>query len=479
MKKVVIIGAGVSGLSTGIFLQKNGYDCEIFEKNREAGGNLTGWNRNGYHIDNCIHWLTGTRKGNKLYSLWKEVGALDDNTDIYNAEFLFSSEKDGQSVFFYRDPEKARRKMLAVSYSDKDEINRFFDAVNVCVKTIEGSKNPINLAKEAAVILRYGKMSLNELARKFKSPLLSCAFTDFIGGEFSSMGLIFAYSAFVSGNGGIPKGGSSEMAKRILNKYLSLGGKIRTSAEVTDIITENDRAKGVILADKTHVEADFVVSSCDPAITFSKFLPKESMPKQLKYLYSKRVEFPIFSAFHVALSADTDTLPFKGTTAFDTDPINIDNKYISRITVREFSHEKKYAPAKKSIIQCLIFLHENSCNEWIELKKSSPEEYKRKKEKTASEIVASLEKHFPELKGKLQIIDTWTPATYKRYLNSLCGSFMSFAVTGKKMPIPSGIIPRGFSNIVLAGQWMRAPGGLPIALRSGVAAAKKVISLSQ
>ena len=37
MKKVVIIGAGVSGLSTGIFLQKNGYDCEILEKNREAG----------------------------------------------------------------------------------------------------------------------------------------------------------------------------------------------------------------------------------------------------------------------------------------------------------------------------------------------------------------------------------------------------------------------------------------------------------
>ena len=91
MKKVVIIGAGVSGLTAGIFLKKNGYDCEIIEKNREAGGNLTGWNRNGYHIDNCIHWLTGTRKGNKLYSLWKEVGALDDNTEIYNAEFFFSS----------------------------------------------------------------------------------------------------------------------------------------------------------------------------------------------------------------------------------------------------------------------------------------------------------------------------------------------------------------------------------------------------
>ena len=57
--KVAIIGGGVAGLTAGIYLQKDGFNVEIFEKCGVVGGNLTGWKRNGYQIDNCIHWLTG------------------------------------------------------------------------------------------------------------------------------------------------------------------------------------------------------------------------------------------------------------------------------------------------------------------------------------------------------------------------------------------------------------------------------------
>ena len=71
MKSIIIIGGGVSGLSAGIFGLLNGYNVTICEKHSILGGNLTGWNRNGYHIDNCIHWLTGTKKGTELYDVWK------------------------------------------------------------------------------------------------------------------------------------------------------------------------------------------------------------------------------------------------------------------------------------------------------------------------------------------------------------------------------------------------------------------------
>ena len=38
MKKVVIIGGGVSGLSAGIYAQQKGYQTEIYEKNQMLGG---------------------------------------------------------------------------------------------------------------------------------------------------------------------------------------------------------------------------------------------------------------------------------------------------------------------------------------------------------------------------------------------------------------------------------------------------------
>lgn len=62
MDKLVIIGGGISGLIAGILAQKQGYQTLILEKNKMAGGECTGWNRQGYHIDNCIHWLVGCKQ---------------------------------------------------------------------------------------------------------------------------------------------------------------------------------------------------------------------------------------------------------------------------------------------------------------------------------------------------------------------------------------------------------------------------------
>ena len=55
MKKVIIIGAGIAGLTAGVHLQKAGYETEVYEKNPLPGGMCTGWMREGYFIDNCIH----------------------------------------------------------------------------------------------------------------------------------------------------------------------------------------------------------------------------------------------------------------------------------------------------------------------------------------------------------------------------------------------------------------------------------------
>ena len=88
-KKIVIIGGGIGGLSAGIYALKAGYDAEIYEKNHIAGGECMGWNRKDCHIDNCIHWLTGTKTGTELWQLWKTLGAIDENTDYAQTEKFY------------------------------------------------------------------------------------------------------------------------------------------------------------------------------------------------------------------------------------------------------------------------------------------------------------------------------------------------------------------------------------------------------
>jgi phytoene dehydrogenase-like protein len=50
-KNVIVIGAGLGGLSAAISLKQSGYDVEIFEKNDKIGGKLNVLKAQGYTFD--------------------------------------------------------------------------------------------------------------------------------------------------------------------------------------------------------------------------------------------------------------------------------------------------------------------------------------------------------------------------------------------------------------------------------------------
>ncbi|HPI17384.1 MAG TPA: NAD(P)/FAD-dependent oxidoreductase [Mesotoga sp.] len=86
--KLIVIGAGIAGLSAGIYGRLNGFDTEIYEMHTQPGGECTGWKRNGYYFDGCIHWLLGTKRGSSLNKVWREVGALDDTVKNNQSRFF-------------------------------------------------------------------------------------------------------------------------------------------------------------------------------------------------------------------------------------------------------------------------------------------------------------------------------------------------------------------------------------------------------
>ena len=141
MKKVVIIGGGVSGLTAGIYAQKKGYETVIVEKHKIAGGQLTGWNRGGYHIDNCIHWLTGTNKNTADYKTWLETGMLEEG-GIYQSDSLFTYEKNGKRLSLYHDIVRLQKEMISLSPKDEKRINEFIFDVKTVQRLIGiGGKN--------------------------------------------------------------------------------------------------------------------------------------------------------------------------------------------------------------------------------------------------------------------------------------------------------------------------------------------------
>ena len=132
-EKILIIGAGISGLTAGIYAAEAGYEAVLFEKHTVAGGECTGWDREGYHIDNCIHWLMGTTPGTQLYEIWKTVGAVGEHIKIHRSDRMYTSWLNGRSLTLWRDIDRTEREMKALSPEDAPAVGRLMDSCRIDV----------------------------------------------------------------------------------------------------------------------------------------------------------------------------------------------------------------------------------------------------------------------------------------------------------------------------------------------------------
>ena len=166
MKKVIIIGAGITGLSAGIHALLKGYDVSIYEKNKTCGGCCGGWYRNGYYIDNCMHWLTGTNQHTKTFKLWKLLGAMNETSNLYQSDYFYKSIFNNEFIELGCDTEKTRNDMIRISPEDRKEIDKFINTVNYFVKCNKQDSIVNTLYNKSngfcKGFFRYHKLSLND-----------------------------------------------------------------------------------------------------------------------------------------------------------------------------------------------------------------------------------------------------------------------------------------------------------------------------
>ena len=488
MKKVVIIGGGIAGMTAGILLQKAGFQTEILEKNAVPGGQCTGWKREGYTIDNCIHWLTGTREGSALHELWKEIGALGAEVELYQKEMFFSSRLKGETLTFWRDKERTRKELLALSPQDEKEINKLIDYVGLAesmtvpvgkpfdaMNILDFVKLGLSMKAMGKVMKEYGGMDIKELAGRFHHPLIQRAITDYMPPGYQAYAFLVSYATVTGGNGDIPKGGSLAMALRIAETYKKHGGLLHTNTPVQGVVLRDNRATGVMLKDGRFQEADYVVCACDTDYTFRKLLPECYMPKGLRKMYEARDEYPVSSGFQIAYAVEDNFSEITGTRVFSCEPLRVGAQTVQAMSVQSYDYEPEFAPEGKMILQTNFSQNEADYRYWEQLYQNR-ESYRRKKEELADAAMKRLIAEYPMLEGKIRILDVWTPITYTRYCNAYKGAYMSFVTTkqAKSITVP-GVI-KGLDNVFLASQWQMGPGGLPTAAAMGKFAAWRIIN---
>ncbi len=481
MKRIVIIGGGIAGLSAGIFAQKNGFNTVILEKHHTLGGECTGWDRQGYHIDGCIHWLVGTKEATGSRELWDTVGALKD-VEIHHPDSFMAVEHEGVTVHFYRDLGRLKSSWMEISPEDRDAIEEFckdikrlhkfslpvekpMDLMNV----IEKIKYVLSMKEVGPIMQKYDKISVKELSEKFQHPALKEAVASFMPeGDYSASSVIFPLGTFTGDQSSIPRGGSKALAMRMVEKYRSLGGTVEASSEVMEIKIEGNNVKGVYCTNGKSYEADYVIAACDPKAVFDVLLKGKYHDPEFQKRYNDPKNYPLASNIYVAIGyqGTMDDIPRTLRFPVSSLEINQNGKPVEHLQMTHYGYEPDFAPKGHTAITFAVNQFQPELSQWEALVKDR-EAYKKEKERIGKEVIRAMEIRFPFMTGKLHVLDVATPQTYNRYCNAYRGAFMGFwpTLSGKSMAHTGKI--KGLDNFLLSGQWLQPPGGLPVALITG------------
>ncbi|MCM1034730.1 MAG: FAD-dependent oxidoreductase [Paludibacter sp.] len=489
MAKIAIIGGGIAGLAAGIYAQKTGFESIVYERHTIPGGLVCWWKRKGFLIDNCVHWLTGTRENTDIYKVWEDVGVLGNNIEVLRPASFMQVERNGQSLNLWRDLNRVRTDMLSLSPEDAPAIEEFIalcrtynNVVLVADKPLEQqgllgyAKLIWRMRKVGKVHRIYQYMSIPDYAQRFKHPLIRKFLTVYFPKFYNVSSLFYTFAAFCHDNADLPRGGSKGMVDHMQARYESLGGKLLTGYEANKVNIQQGHAYSVEFSNGETIEADYIVAACDLHYTMQHLLPEECIDRYMtEHFITAPQKYPTYSSIDLYFAVDhiTETLPCA--IVLDIQNLQINGTKISNAFMKHFNYEPDFAPEGKSILQVLITQYGEDYDYWNNLRQNDMQAYKAEKALIAQHIEECLADRFPELKGTMQLLDICTPATTYRFCKSYQGALMSFALTPDNEKQTHNGRVQGVSNMYLAGQWLQAPGGTPNAVVTGKFAIQRII----
>jgi phytoene dehydrogenase-like protein len=476
-KKINIIGAGIAGLTAGCYLQMNGYDTEIFELNSVPGGLCCAWDRKGYTIEGCIHWLVGSAPCS-FYNLWNELINMK-RLKMFDFDlFVKIEDTDGNYINLYTDVDKLKQELLKKAPEDEKLIKPLIKGIRKMLKFsmpvekapetygfIDGMKMMSKTLPYLGTLRKWLKITAREYGNRCKNPLLKTAiaksFLPNMSVIFILMTLVWMHNRIA----GYPIGGSKNFAGQIEKQYKDLGGKINYRSRVNKILVKNDKAYGIELKNGKKYESDLVISAADGYCTIFEMLKGKYINDKIKDYYENYELFPSYLQVSLGVSKKLDDLPHAVLLELEK-PLKLDDETSHNdIGFRIFNFDPTLSPKGKTLVEAILTTY--NYKHWTELREKNRKKYKSEKERIGKEVIDIFSKRYGIQKSDIELLDVSSPATVIRFTNNWKGSLEGWLLTPKmglkqmKKTLP------GLDNFYLIGQWVEPGGGLPSALLSG------------
>jgi phytoene desaturase len=297
-KSAVIIGAGIGGLATSIYLAKKGYSVSVYEKNSAAGGRCGQLIRDGHRFDLGATMLM-------MPDIYREVfdslgidlfanNGIKPLNNLYNIYF-----DNNEVITFTTDQEKMKSQLEKIEPGSFSKSQKYvtdgYEIFQIGMNKLIGRNFDhvfqfANFRNIRLLIKLKTYISNWNYAKKFfLNTHLRMAYTFqniYVGqSPFDSPALFSMVPAAELTEGSFfPVGGMYTIVEKLLNEALSSGVNINYSKPVKQIKINGKKVKSIILEDDSEINADIIVANADLPYVYRKLLPDRSKSRRLDRL---------------------------------------------------------------------------------------------------------------------------------------------------------------------------------------------------
>jgi len=286
-KTALIIGAGIGGIATALYLARNGYQASVYEKNSSPGGRCGQLIRDGHRFDLGATMLLMPGIYRQVFG---ELGiTLEEGKDIVPLDDLYTIWFDnGEKIDFTSDDSRMKEQLEKIEPGSFEKSKKYvtagYNIFRLGMDKLVG-RNFYNLLqfanfKNIGLLIKLKTYISNwNYARKFFShPHLMMAYTFqniYVGqSPFNSPALFSMVPAAELTEGSFfPRGGMYSIVEKLFNAAESLGVKFYFNSGVTKITIAGKNAEGIILEDGREIKADIIVANADLPYVYRNLLP--------------------------------------------------------------------------------------------------------------------------------------------------------------------------------------------------------------
>ncbi|TQS41559.1 phytoene desaturase family protein [Cryptosporangium phraense] len=295
---VVVVGAGLAGLSCALRLLGAGRQVTIVERESVPGGRAGRLTVDGYQFDTGPTVLT---MPNLIEDAFGAVGermsdwlTLEPVSPLYRAFY-----PDGSQLDVHPDAERMAEEISEVcGPREADGYRKFVDFVSELYRLEmdefidRNLDSPLDLVGPGiARLLALGgfRRLAPKVGQYLKDPRTQriFSFQAMYAGVSPFQALaIYAVIAYMDSVAGVffPKGGIHAVPTALAGAAEKHGARIRYGTTVTQVETKNGRAVGVRTSDGDHIAADVVVLNPDLPVAYRDLLPSSAAPRRIKNL---------------------------------------------------------------------------------------------------------------------------------------------------------------------------------------------------